>query len=120
MDTVLQSCQLEKESADLLERQAKRRKLEVATLSSIYLKEKAREEEFPGIGFRDTWCGREAYIVGHRVAVWEVLDVYKEAKSVAATADYYRWPEHLIESALAYAKSFPLEVAAERAAEVTE
>ncbi len=40
------------------------------------LKEKALEEEFPGIGFRDSVGGREAYVLGHRVAVWEVLDVF--------------------------------------------
>src|SRR5438034_4436136 len=80
MPTVVQSCRIEEGHAALLARQAKRRHLEVSTLSSLYLKEKALEEEFPGIGFRDSVGGREAYVLGHRVGVWEVLDVYKEAK----------------------------------------
>jgi hypothetical protein len=71
-------------------RQAKRRHLEVSTLSSLYLKEKALEEEFPGIGFRDAVGGREAYVAGHRVAVWEVVDVHEEAGSVAKTAGHFR------------------------------
>jgi hypothetical protein len=109
---------MESEHAALLSRQAKRRNLEVSTLSSLYLKEKALEEEFPGIGFRDSAAGREAYLLGHRVSVWEVKDVYKEAKSIARTADHFGWPEYLVKCALAYAKEFPREIAAQRKAEV--
>jgi hypothetical protein len=118
MATVVQSCRLEADHAALLSRQAKRRHLEVSTLSSLYLKEKALEEEFPGIGFRDSDGGREAYVLGHRVAVWEVMDVYKEAKSIARTADHFGWPDYLVKCALAYAKEFPREIAAQRRAEV--
>jgi uncharacterized protein (DUF433 family) len=89
-------------------------------LSSLYLKEKALEEEFPGIGFRDSSGGREAYVLGHRVAVWEVLDVYREAKTIARTADHFGWPDYLVKCALAYAKGFSEEMAAQRKAEVDE
>src|SRR5205814_10414816 len=102
MPTIVQSCRMDKEAASLLSRQAKRRHLEVSTLSSLYLKEKALEEEFPGIGFRDSAAGREAYVLGHRVAVWEVLDVYREAKTIVRTADHFSWPEYLVKCALAY------------------
>jgi hypothetical protein len=118
MATVVQSCRLEADHAALLSRQAKRRHLEVSTLSSLYLKEKALEEEFPGIGFRDSDGGREAYVLGHRVAVWEVMDVYKEAKSIARTADHFGWPDYLVKCALAYGREFPREIAAQRRAEV--
>jgi len=117
MATVVQSCRLEKDHAALLSRQARRRQLEVSTLSSLYLKEKALEEEFPGIGFRDAAGGREAYILGHRVAVWEVEDVYREARSIARTAEHFGWPDYLVKCALAYAREFPDAIAAERAAE---
>lgn len=120
MATIVQSCRLPKSAATLLARQAKRRLLDASTLATLYITEKAREEEFPGIGFRDHIGGREAYIVGHRVAVWEVLDNYKEVRSIAKTADYYNWPEHLVKCALDYAKAFPDDIAAQRAAEVSE
>lgn len=120
MPTIVQSCRLEKDAAALLSRQAKRRHMEVSTLSSLYLREKALEEEFPGIGFRDSIGGREACVLGSRLAVWEVLDVYREAKSIAKTADYFNWPEHLVKCALDFAKTFPAEIAAQRAAEVPE
>ncbi len=120
MPTVVQSCRVEKDHAALLSKQAKRRHLEVSTLSSLYLKEKALEEEYPGLGFRDAAGGREAYVLGHRVAVWEVLDVYREAKTVRRAAEHFGWPDYLVKCALAYAKACPDEVAEDRQAEVGE
>jgi uncharacterized protein (DUF433 family) len=120
MPTIVQSCRIEADHAALLSQQAKRRRLEVATLSSLYLKEKALEEEFPGIGFRDAAAGREAYVLGQRVAVWEVADVYREAKSVSRTAEHFGWPDYLVKCALAYAKQNAAEVDAQRQAEVGE
>jgi uncharacterized protein (DUF433 family) len=117
---IVQSCRIEEEDAALLSRQAKRRHLDVSTLCSLYLKEKALEEEFPGIGFRDAAGGREAYVVGQRVAVWEVVGVYHEAKSISRTAKHFGWPEYLVKCALAYAKQYPDEIAAHRQAEVGE
>src|SRR5881397_1116602 len=118
MATTVQSCRIEKDHAALLARQAKRRHLELSTLSSLYLREKALEEEFPGIGFRDAAGGREAYVLGHRVAVWEVVDVLKEVKSVAKTAEHFRWPPALVRCALAFAKGFPADIDEQRKAEI--
>ncbi|MBI3849744.1 MAG: hypothetical protein HY298_05570 [Verrucomicrobia bacterium] len=120
MPTTLHSCRIENEVAPLLARQAKRKKLKLAALSSLYLREKALEEEFPGIGFRDGIGGREACVLGSRVAVWEVSDVYREAKSVAKTADHFGWPDYLVKCALAFAKAYPHHIAAQREAEVSE
>lgn len=117
MATVVQSCRIEADLVPLLARQARRKKLEVSTLSSLYLREKALEEEYPGIGFRDAAAGREAYVLGHRVAVWEVEDVHREAKSAEKTARHFRWPPSVVRCALTFAKAFPEEVAAQRAAE---
>src|ERR1700679_2373996 len=116
MPTTVQSCRIEPEHAALLSRQAKRRHLEVSTLSRLYLKEKAMEEEYPGIGFRDSVGGREAYVQGHRVAVWEVADVHKETKSIARTADHFRWPPALVKCALAYADKLAKDLASHREA----
>lgn len=117
MATIVQSCRIEKDLAPLLARQARRKKLEVSTLSSLYLREKALEEEYPGIGFRDAASGREAYILGHRVAVWEVDDVQRETKSVNKTARHFCWPPNLVRSALAFARAFSTEISTQRAAE---
>jgi len=118
MPTVVQSCRIDETDAALLARQAKRRHLEVSTLSSLYLKEKALEEEYPGIGFRDGAGGREAFVLGHRVAVWEVVDVLEEVKTVAKAADHFRWPPALVRCAMAFAKAFPEDIHQQRKAEV--
>lgn len=118
MATRVQSCRIEEEHAALLAKQAKRRHLEVSTLSSLYLKEKALEEEYPGIGFRDASGGWEAYVLDHRVAVWEVVDVYRATGTITKTADYFRWPAALVRCALAYAKEFTAEVQRQRESEV--
>lgn len=117
MATVVQSCRIDESLAPLLARQARRKKIEVSTLSSLYLHEKALEEEYPGIGFRDAAAGREAYVLGHRVAVWEVEDAHRETGEVAKTARHFRWPASLVRCALAFAAAFPEDVDAQRSAE---
>src|SRR5437667_12878094 len=110
MPTVVQSCRIDEVHAALLARQAKRRHLEVSNLSSVYLKEKSLEEEFPGIGFRDGAAGREAYVLGHRVAVWEIVDVMHHKKTIVKTASHFRWPPALVRCAVAFAKTFPSDI----------
>ena len=92
--------------------------MEVSTLTGLYLKEKVLEEEFPGIGFRDSASGREAYLIGHRVAIWEVIHIQKETRNVAKTAEHFRWPAAVVRCALAYAKAQSKEVSEEREAEL--
>jgi len=72
---------------------------------------------FPGISFRDSLSGREAYLTGHRVAVWEVVVVHEETGSVEKTADYFSWSRVLVTHALAYAKAFPEEICRAREGE---
>lgn len=118
MPTVVQSCRLDVGHASLLARQARRRHLEVSTLSSMYLKEKALEEEFPGVGFRDGSGGREAYVLGHRVAVWEVMEVVREAKGVVQAAKHFGWPPALVRCAKAFGDAYPTDIEQQRRAEI--
>jgi uncharacterized protein (DUF433 family) len=94
----------------LVAKQARAARTSKSDLVARYVIEKSLETEFPGIAFRNALSGREAYLTGHRVAVWEVLGVYEETKSIDKTADHFRWPRALVKRALAYAKAFPEEV----------
>jgi uncharacterized protein (DUF433 family) len=94
----------------LVTKQARAARTSKSDLVARYVIEKSLETEFPGISFRDSLSGREAYLTGHRVAVWEVLAVYQETKSVEKTASHFRWPRVLVKRALAYAKAFPEEI----------
>ena len=66
----------------LVAKQARAARTSKSDLVARYVIEKSLETEFPGISFRDSASGREAYLSGHRVAVWEVLGVHEEAKSI--------------------------------------
>ena len=96
--------------ARLVARQARAARTSKSDLVARYVIEKSLETEFPGISFRDSLSGREAYLTGHRVAVWEVLAVHEETNSVAKTAAHFNWPQVLVKRALAYTKAFPDEV----------
>lgn len=91
----------------LVTKQARAARTSKSDLVARYVIEKSLETEFPGVAFRDALSGREAYLSGHRVAVWEVVAVYEEARSVEKTASHFGWPRVLVTRALAYAKAFP-------------
>ena len=101
----------------LVARQARSARTSKSDLVARYVIEKSLETEFPGISFRDSLSGREAYLTGHRVAVWEVLAVYQETKSIERVAGHFQWPRVLVKRALAYAKAFPEEISRSREGE---
>ena len=101
----------------LVARQARAARTSKSDLVARYVIEKGLETEFPGISFRNSLSGREAYLTGHRVAVWEVLVVYGETKSVEKIVDHFHWPRVLVTRALAYAKAFPEELRGSREGE---
>jgi uncharacterized protein (DUF433 family) len=98
----------------LVAKQARAAKTSKSHLVARYVIEKSLEAEFPGISFRDSLSGREAYVTGHRVAVWEVVSVHEDANTVENTAAHFRWPLVLVRRALAYAKAFPEEIGSSR------
>ena len=101
----------------LVARQARAARTSKSDLVARYVIEKSLETEFPGVSFRDSVSGREAYLTSRRVAVWEVLAVHSETKSVARTADHFHWPRVMVTRALAYAKAFPDEIRESREGE---
>src|SRR4026208_481181 len=86
----------------LVTKQARAARTSKSDLVARYVIEKSLKTEFPGISFRDSLSGREAFLTGHRVAVWEVLEVHGEAKSIEKTAAHFRWPRVLVQRALSY------------------
>jgi hypothetical protein len=98
----------------LVAKQARAAKTSKSDLVARYVIEKSLETEFPGISFRDSLSGREAYLTGHRVAVWEVVAIQDVTNSVEKTAEHFRWPRVLVKRALAYAKAFSDEIGRSR------
>jgi hypothetical protein len=102
----------------LVAKQARAAKTSKSNLIARYVVEKSIETEFPGISFRDSLSGREAYLTGHRVGVWEVLAVHEETRSLVKTAEHFQWPLLLVKRAMAYAKAFPEEIHKSREGEM--
>jgi hypothetical protein len=79
--------------------------------SARLVEEGLRRSEFAFIDFRDSVVGRQAYIQGSTLAVWEVMFVARDySDNVAAVARHLRWPEAKVQAAFNYAKAFPEEI----------
>jgi hypothetical protein len=77
------------------------------------VEEGLRRSEFAFIDFRDSPVGRQAYVQGSTLAVWEVLLLVQSYKAdVSAVGEHLKWPEAKVQGAINYAKAFPEEIEA--------
>jgi len=75
------------------------------------LAESLRQADFAFIEFRDSPVGRQAYVQGSRLAVWQVISLLRDHQSdVAKVAAHLRWPEAKVHAAVAYAQGYPEEI----------
>jgi hypothetical protein len=76
------------------------------------VEEGLRHAEFPAVEFRDSDSGRQAYVVGSSLAVWEVVMIDESYDHNAEqTAAHLRWPLTRLEPVLAYARMHQREIA---------
>ena len=69
--------------------------------------------EYPGIEFRDTPIGRQAFIAGTRLGIWQLADAARAFEGqLGAIADAFGLAQHEVGVALAYARAFPDELRA--------
>jgi uncharacterized protein (DUF433 family) len=74
--------------------------------------EALRQADHPDIEFRDSPVGRQAYVRGSTLAVWEIAMLARERKNeIEATAAYLGWPLARVQAALSYAAAYPEEIA---------
>ena len=82
-------------------------------LAGRLVEEGLRQREFPGLEFRDTPIGRQAFLAGTRVGVWHVALIAPEYGAVAEDIGTgLGLPPSAVATALAYAAAYPEEVAA--------
>ena len=109
--TVL-SMRLSKESGKRLKRMANRHGWTPSDASARLVEEGLRRGEFAFLDFRDSAAGRQAYVQGSTLAVWEIMLLVRSYKgNVPAVARHLRWPEAKVRAAVNYAKVFPEEIA---------
>ena len=109
--SVVISMRLPADSGNRLKRIATRHGWTPSDASARLVEEGLRRSEFAFIDFRDSAAGRQAYIQGSSLAVWEVALLVRSYKGdVAAAAKHLQWQEAKIQTALNYAEAFPDEI----------
>ena len=105
------SVELRDEQAARLDRFAQGLHKDRSEATAQLIEEGLRHAEFPAIEFRDSAAGRQAYVVGSRLAVWELLMVAEGYELNAdATAQHLRLDTDRVSQALRYASTFATEV----------
>lgn len=105
------SLRLKDNQMERLRKVARRMGRTPAEVSGLLLEEGLREVEFASIEFRDSSVGRQAYIKGSSLAVWEVVMIAQDYDLDAArTAGHLDWPDFKVQAALNYAAAFPAEI----------
>ena len=109
--SVVISMRLPAESGTRLKRMAIRHGWTPSDASARLVEEGLRRSEFAFIDFRDSPVGRQAYVQGSTLAVWEVMSlVHSYQGNLTAVAKHLQWPEAKVQAATNYAEAFPEEV----------
>jgi uncharacterized protein (DUF433 family) len=105
------SLRLPAASTERLKRMALRHGWTTSDTSARLVEEGLRRSEFALIDYRDSPVGRQTYIQGSTLAVWEVVQLIRDySGDLAAVAAHLEWPETRVRAALNYADSFPEEI----------
>jgi len=99
------------ESGTRLRRLANRHGWTPSDASARLVEEGLRRSEFAFIDFRDSVAGRQAYVQGSTLAVWEIILLMRRYDGKAsAVARHLRWPEAKVKAAVHYAEAFSQEI----------
>jgi uncharacterized protein (DUF433 family) len=105
------SSRLEPEQERRLVRKARQSGRSPSEMGGLLIEEGLRRDEFAFIDFRDSPVGRQAYIQGSTLAVWEVVWIARGYKSSAEkTAAHLKMSPLKVRAALNYAAAFPSEI----------
>lgn len=105
------SIRLPEESAKRLNRMANRHGWTPSEASARLVEEGLRRSEFAFVDFRDSAAGRQPFIQGSSLAVWEIILLLREYDGkVSSVAKHLRWPEARVRAAAHYAEAFPAEI----------
>jgi hypothetical protein len=105
------SMRLPAESGRRLKRLANRHGWTASDASARLVEEGLRRAEFAFIDFRDSTAGRQAFLQGSSMAVWEVLLLLRSYRNdAAAVARHLEWPEAKVRAAINYAEAFRSEI----------
>jgi hypothetical protein len=105
------SMRLPSKSGRRLKRMANRHGWTASDASARLVEEGLRRADFAFVDFRDTPAGRQAFIQGSSLAVWEIMLLAREYRNdPGRVARHLRWPEVKVQAALNYAEAFADEI----------
>lgn len=105
------SMRLPASSGRRLKRLANRHGWTPSDASARLVEEGLRRSEFAFIDFRDSVIGRQAYVQGSSLAVWEVMLLCRGYEdNVPAVAKHLHWPVARVQAAVNYASAFADEI----------
>ena len=105
------SMRLPLSSGKRLKRMANRHGWTPSDASARLVEEGLRRSEFAFIDFRDSSLGRQAYIQGSSLAVWEIMLLIRSHRNnLRAVARHLRWPQAKVKAAINYAEAFSSEI----------
>ncbi len=105
------SMRLRPEQIERLHRLARRLGRTPSETGAMLVEESLRQAEFGQIEFRPSPVGRQAYVRGSTLAVWEVVQVARAFQLDALrAAAHLGWPRYRVQAALNYAAAFPDEI----------
>lgn len=105
------SIRLQDEQIDRLKRFARRMGKSQSEMGAQFIEEAMREIEFANIEFRDSVVGRQAYMKGSNLAVWEVIMVALDHEmDTDRLMDYFRRPRAWVNSAFNYYEVYRNEI----------
>ena len=106
------SLRLKETQVARLQRMARRLGRTPSETAAILVEEALRRHEFSFVEFRDSPVGRQAYVIGSSLAVWEVVMVARAYGCDEAKAgEHLGWPAAKVKAALNYASAYPQEIA---------
>src|ERR1043165_234321 len=93
-ESLVISMRLPAKTGKRLRRMANRHGWTPSDASARLVEEGLRRSEFGFIDFRDSSAGRQAYIQGSSLAIWEVILLVRSYDGDAASvANHLHWPE---------------------------
>lgn len=105
------SLRLPTRNAQRLTKLAKRLGRSASETGAILLDEGLRRAEFAFVDFRDSSMGRQAYIQGSSLAVWEVISLVAQYKgNLDKVTKHLEWSRLKVQAAVNYGKAFPDEI----------
>ncbi|MCX6021429.1 MAG: transcriptional regulator [Chloroflexi bacterium] len=107
------SLRLQDDQIERLQRAARRLGRTPSEAAALLLEEALRQRDFTFIEFRDSPVGRQAYVQGTRLAVWQIAALARDFGADAAKiAAHLELPVMQMTAALGYAVAYPSEIEA--------